>query len=102
MEGHHSGLGWSGKALFCCSFISLEPTFLNMKGSEKLKVTPSTHSLMLDQGMGMEVAHFLQPTSYSEESDRACNPCPDQWEKDGNWAAMGLTGAQGYARPKGT
>lgn len=52
--------------------------------------------------MGTEVAHFLQSTSYSEESARACNPCPDQLEKDGNWAAMGLTGAQGHARPKGT
>lgn len=44
--------GWLEKALFCCPFTPLGPIFLNIHGSEKLKVTSSTHSLVLDQGMG--------------------------------------------------
>lgn len=71
MEGAHSGLGGLGKALFCCPFTPLGPIFLNIHRSEKLKVTSSTHSWMLDQGMGTEVALLLQPTPSSEESSRA-------------------------------
>lgn len=48
-----------------------------------------------------DVAHFLQLTPSSVESARVWNPCPDQLETNRIWAEMGLTGAQGHAKPKG-
>lgn len=57
---------------------------------------------MLGQGMGTEGALLLQPTPLSEESSRAWNPCPDQWEKDGNSGQkQGLRAMQGRKEEEG-
>lgn len=47
------------------------------------------------------MAYFLQPTPSPGESARAWTLCPDQLDMNRILPEMGLTGAQGHAKPKG-
>lgn len=95
---------WVRKTLFYCPFVPCRAILLHIIGSEKLKVTSSTHPLMLDHGRhkgGYRGGHSLQSILSSPELARVWNPCPDQLEKNGSCAVMGLTGTWGHAGPKG-
>lgn len=56
--------------------------------------------VFLDAGL-WDVAYFLQPTPSPGESARAWTLCPDQLDMNRILPEMGLTGAQGHAKPKG-
>ena len=100
-EGGHSGLGCLGRWLFSCPCSPSGTTNTAYHTcSKKLKVSSSTHSLMLNHRGRMGWAWRWSTSSNFlpsfEESARTRNPCPDQSEKNGNsgwkgnWQGLGV------------